>query len=195
MSTHIRIGELTVEGVLASLTTMVKECCGTSFLIIPPWLSHNNLLFNPSNYIFKDIPAMDTPNNEAVTAHQNDVLYGIEQTNKPLDEIANKPLDEIANKPLDENVSYSLDEIANKPLDEIVNKPLDENTNKPLNEIENKPLNEIANKPLDEIANKPLDEIENIPAVASNSLEDSEEELENEEENEVPEYTEEVVCE
>ena len=27
-----------VGGVLASLTTMVKECCGSSFLIIPPWL-------------------------------------------------------------------------------------------------------------------------------------------------------------
>ena len=26
-----------VGGVLASLTTMVKERCGSSFLIIPPW--------------------------------------------------------------------------------------------------------------------------------------------------------------
>ena len=27
-----------VGGVLASFNTMVKECCGSSFLIIPPWI-------------------------------------------------------------------------------------------------------------------------------------------------------------
>ena len=42
-----------VGGVMASLTTMVEECWGSSFLIIPSWASHNTKLneINSVNWI------------------------------------------------------------------------------------------------------------------------------------------------